>query len=121
MPQSSKVWLLTTRWAWLQEAKVHLEKRNYEAAFVLYEEGLKLYVPDKELRFRLCTNRGLAAIGIGKPMQAIFDLTVAIGMRGERWRPLLLRSRAYEAVSDDLSAAKVLLVPASPCACAFVL
>lgn len=91
----------------VQRASKHAEAKQYAAAFQLTSEGLKLEVHEKDLRFLLYANRANAAFHLGKYLQAIFDASVAIKLRGDRWRPLLLRSNAYRAIGDCRSAIKV--------------
>ena len=90
----------------MQRAYKNAVAKGHEAAVKLHDVVFMLEVPEKDMRFRLYNNRGIAAYNVGKYLQAIFDASVAISLRGNRWRPLLLRSHAYHAIGDCRSAVK---------------
>ena len=83
---------------------------DYQQLFDVLEEGVQLEEPDVELRFWLYNNRGVAALILGKHLQAIFHLSVAISLKGDMWGPLLCRCEALQAVGNYPAAAKVTCV-----------
>ena len=87
--------------------------RRFHDALVLCKEGLNMKPEDASVRARLYNNRGVAYNGLGQPILAIGDCSMAHRLSPTMWQPLYNRHMAYVAIGATTDAIKVSLVSLS--------
>ena len=94
----------------MQVARAAAGAGAFHEAVILCNEGLKMKPEDAGVRARLYHNRGVANNGLGQPILAIGDCSMAHRLSPMLWQPLYHRYLAYDAIGATTDALKVSLV-----------
>ncbi len=93
----------------VQAARVAAGAGAFHEAVILCNEGLNMKPEDAYVRARLYNNRGVAYSGLGQPIPAIGDCSMAARLNPTMWQPLYNRHMAYDAIGATTDALKVSL------------
>jgi tetratricopeptide (TPR) repeat protein len=80
---------------------VYLKQKEYQPAAADFDEALRLRRVQEDGQAEVHVNRAIARLGVGRPRDAIDDLSTALASGGEKVRLHLLLARAWDQLGNS--------------------